>query len=634
MASGSTPGPEGLGNNTQSILDGTLALIRSPTPASLGLNPQVAQTASAPTAPHRETHSARAPPAEVSAPAPLPSAITPSQRQTAVPVKPKVGVAIAFFPVQFRKNENPASQDSFYLIEKPEFATPELLADARSRAVIQVQLVKLSDAGKVPGADLAPTNASDGTVVLTLGDGRVGELKFGAQKGATIKIPVKDLSGGLSPRDANTGLVFTTSREIGTTTLKVTIVGNSSYDYIESFTIPKASVFKHELKIGSRSVGSGTKGYDGLKLQWYLRKFGFLSYKEQAVPDEGPRNDWADLKEIVLDGEVGDRSVRALRDFQRVARGAFRNQHQTAVNVTFSASVSTTANRSAIDELLVWYDAGYVVDDFHGLLKVDHRDGTPIKETAHILYGALLHDDDYRGYLEVTATVGQSVCHWGATSFVVADSIHTEIRLFKRNTLEFRLHNADPDNLLDDTHHNPNLIARVTSMLQALRKEQQGQASGSSARDVRVLEGFRSIARQDALYAKGRTAPGEPCKHPGEATRRPVGTCPVHPLGSVVTHAPGSSMSSWHQFGVAMDIGFCAESNGGKTWGDDKDWEHLGDVGKGAALTWGGDWTGDKADPPHFQVATQASPGQTHKDTYNNTAGSDLDKLAAVWALL
>ena len=104
----------------------------------------------------------------------------------------------------------------------------------------------------------------------------------------------------------------------------------------------------------------------------------------------------------------------------------------------------------------------------------------------------------------------------------MADSIHTEIRLFKRNTLEFRLHNADPDNLLDDTHHNPNLIARVTSMLQALRKEQRAAASGSSARDVRVLEGFRSIARQDALYAKGRTAPGEPCKHPGEATRRPV----------------------------------------------------------------------------------------------------------------
>ena len=46
---------------------------------------------------------------------------------------------------------------------------------------------------------------------------------------------------------------------------------------------------------------------------------------------------------------------------------------------------------------------------------------------------------------------------------------------------------------------------------------------------VYLLECFRTVAEQDALYAKGRTAPG-----------------------SIVTNAKGSSYSSHHQWGTAL----------------------------------------------------------------------------------
>ena len=48
---------------------------------------------------------------------------------------------------------------------------------------------------------------------------------------------------------------------------------------------------------------------------------------------------------------------------------------------------------------------------------------------------------------------------------------------------------------------------------------------------IGIGECFRTVAEQDALYAKGRTAPG-----------------------SIVTNAKGSSYSSHHQWGTAFDI--------------------------------------------------------------------------------
>ena len=65
------------------------------------------------------------------------------------------------------------------------------------------------------------------------------------------------------------------------------------------------------------------------------------------------------------------------------------------------------------------------------------------------------------------------------------------------------------------------------------------QASGSAAGggeaetgiDDKIGETLRTVAEQDALYAQGRTEPG-----------------------NIVTNAPGSNYSSYHQWGTAFDI--------------------------------------------------------------------------------
>lgn len=94
-----------------------------------------------------------------------------------------------------------------------------------------------------------------------------------------------------------------------------------------------------------------------------------------------------------------------------------------------------------------------------------------------------------------------------------------------------------------------------------------------------VSEGFRSMERQAALYAQGRTKPGK-----------------------VVTNAkPGQSL---HNTGRAVDIVFDSP----KPWAESHPWATVGMVGKSVAialglkLSWGGDWKG-MVDRPHWEVS-------------------------------
>ena len=82
------------------------------------------------------------------------------------------------------------------------------------------------------------------------------------------------------------------------------------------------------------------------------------------------------------------------------------------------------------------------------------------------------------------------------------------------------------------------------------------------------------MEEQAALYAQGRTAPG-----------------------NIVTKAkPGTS---WHNFGLAFDVAVVV--NGQPTWPDDEAlWSKVGDLGKRLGLEWGGDFASFK-DLPHFQ---------------------------------
>jgi len=92
---------------------------------------------------------------------------------------------------------------------------------------------------------------------------------------------------------------------------------------------------------------------------------------------------------------------------------------------------------------------------------------------------------------------------------------------------------------------------------------------------VKIISGTRSYAEQDALYAKGRTAPGPE-----------------------VTKARGGYSN--HNFGVAWDIGIF---KGGKYLEDSPLYRECGQIGKSLGLEWGGDWKSIK-DEPHYQVPT------------------------------
>ena len=107
---------------------------------------------------------------------------------------------------------------------------------------------------------------------------------------------------------------------------------------------------------------------------------------------------------------------------------------------------------------------------------------------------------------------------------------------------------------------------------------------------IGISECLRTVAEQDALYAKGRTKPG-----------------------SIVTNARGSSYSSMHQWGVAFD--FYRNDGKGAFVDYDNFFTKVGKVGKKLGLEWGGDWKSIK-DKPHFQLKNWGSTTKVLKNTY------------------
>lgn len=97
-------------------------------------------------------------------------------------------------------------------------------------------------------------------------------------------------------------------------------------------------------------------------------------------------------------------------------------------------------------------------------------------------------------------------------------------------------------------------------------------------------ECLRTIAEQDALYAQGRTAPG-----------------------SIVTNAKGTTYSSQHQWGIAIDFYLDMDIDGDGSKLDDafnnstKLFNKVGSIAKEIGLGWGGDWTSIK-DFPHLYL--------------------------------
>ena len=115
---------------------------------------------------------------------------------------------------------------------------------------------------------------------------------------------------------------------------------------------------------------------------------------------------------------------------------------------------------------------------------------------------------------------------------------------------------------------------------------------------IKIGECFRTVAEQNALYAKGRTVPG-----------------------SIVTNAKGNSYSSMHQWGVAFDFFLDMDvDKDGKTSDDafnnaTKMFNKVGAIGKKLGLEWGGDWKSIK-DLPHFQLPDWGSTASQLKNKY------------------
>lgn len=109
---------------------------------------------------------------------------------------------------------------------------------------------------------------------------------------------------------------------------------------------------------------------------------------------------------------------------------------------------------------------------------------------------------------------------------------------------------------------------------------------------IAIGETFRTVAEQDALYAQGRTKPG-----------------------NKVTNAPGSTYSSYHQWGTAFDVfrndGQGAYNEAGNFF------NRVGAIGVAIGLEWGGNWK-SPIDKPHFQLPDWGSSASGIKKAYEN----------------
>lgn len=117
--------------------------------------------------------------------------------------------------------------------------------------------------------------------------------------------------------------------------------------------------------------------------------------------------------------------------------------------------------------------------------------------------------------------------------------------------------------------------SRVVNGLQPIVERQAEMVIKEMAKQghhVRIVDGFRSVEKQDELYAQGRTE-----------------------SGPIVTQAKGGE--SFHNYGVAVDFVFVKEGYNAST----SKWQLLGDIGKKHGFVWGGDWT-TFIDRPHFEM--------------------------------
>lgn len=143
----------------------------------------------------------------------------------------------------------------------------------------------------------------------------------------------------------------------------------------------------------------------------------------------------------------------------------------------------------------------------------------------------------------------------------------------------------------DKTRLHPALQTKITRLIKECDK---------AGLKIGIGECLRTVEEQDALYAKGRTAPG-----------------------NIVTNAKGSTYSSMHQWGVAFD--FYRNDGKGAYYDRDNFFTKVGEIGKKLGLEWGGDWKTIK-DKPHFQLPNWGSNASKLNAKYGTP-----DKFFSTW---
>lgn len=116
---------------------------------------------------------------------------------------------------------------------------------------------------------------------------------------------------------------------------------------------------------------------------------------------------------------------------------------------------------------------------------------------------------------------------------------------------------------------------------------------------VDIVQGLRTIAEQDHLYALGRTI-------------KNTGSRPGKPLGDIVTNAKGGQ--SFHNYGLAIDFAILYDKDKNGTFESlswdmvadldrdgESDWKEVVDSFIKLGFEWGGNWHSLK-DNPHFQM--------------------------------
>lgn len=125
---------------------------------------------------------------------------------------------------------------------------------------------------------------------------------------------------------------------------------------------------------------------------------------------------------------------------------------------------------------------------------------------------------------------------------------------------------------------------------------------------IKIGECFRSVKEQNDLYAQGRTKPG-----------------------NKVTNAKGTSYSSQHQWGIAMDFFLDMDIDGDGKKSDDafnnkkKTFNKVGKFAKSIGLGWGGDWK-NPVDLPHVYLKDWGSTTSKLKSKYGTP-----DKFMKTW---